>query len=367
MPENPHEPHPHKKIADTRAARQAFLTVERILAIFVFIFRRLVGRVPGGATAKIFNAVRHQTGVTVNGRVLAAHDLPGPRIEDSAWTNFKRMIKQWITHDQPGAPLDIAWGESQKRRVHADGDGYYNTRFDAAPAAPGAESVSVTVANADPPTTTRASVLVPGDGARCLIVSDVDDTVLQTGASSFSTTIRTTLFSNELTRALVDGVAPLYQALRAGTSGGEENPFAYVTSSPWHLEGFLKSIFKNSGLPPGAFFMTDWGLDREKWFHRSHEDHKTKAIRRVLTWYPHLPAILLGDSGQRDPEIYTTILSEFPDRIAAVIIRDASRKRSRDVEVEALLAEAASDHTPCLLTRSTDEAAAFLRQAGWIL
>ncbi|CAN5244946.1 DUF2183 domain-containing protein [soil metagenome] len=353
-------------MADTPAARHALLTVERFVAVLVFFFRKVAGRVPDGATAKIFNAVRHQSGISINGRVLAAHHLPGPRIDDSAWINFKRMIKQWITHEQPGAPLDISWQDGQKRRVHADGEGYFTTRFELPPDHGIPASITVAVANSDPPELSQAPVLSAGANARFLVVSDVDDTVLQTGASSFWTMLRTTLFRNELTRTLVEGIGPLYQALRDGVTGREDNPFFYVTSSPWNLEGFLKNIFDRTGLPQGAFFMTDWGLDREKWFHRSHEDHKTDAIRRVLAWHPHLPAILLGDSGQRDPEIYTTILSEFPDRIAAILIRDAARKKTRDADVEALLAEAASDHTPCLLTRSTEEATIFLRDTGWI-
>jgi phosphatidate phosphatase APP1 len=36
--------------------------------------------------------------------------------------------------------------------------------------------------------------------------------------------------------------------------------------------------------------------------------------------------VLVGDSGERDPEVYATILSEFAERVDAVFIRNVSRE-----------------------------------------
>ncbi len=43
----------------------------------------------------------------------------------------------------------------------------------------------------------------------------------------------------------------------------------------------------------------------------------------------------MGDSGQKDPEIYAEVVAKYPDRIRAIYIRDASADQ-RDLEVKAI-------------------------------
>ena len=71
---------------------------------------------------------------------------------------------------------------------------------------------------------------------------------------------------------------------------------------------------------------------------RSHE-HKLGPIRRILETYPALSFVLLGDSGQQDPELYLRVLREHPGRICAIYIRDVSATR-RDRQVDELAAAA---------------------------
>ena len=54
----------------------------------------------------------------------------------------------------------------------------------------------------------------------------------------------------------------------------------------------------------------------------------------MLALYSDLPFILIGDSGQHDPEIYRQIVEEHPGRVLAVYIRNVSRdpKRIREIE-----------------------------------
>jgi phosphatidate phosphatase APP1 len=54
------------------------------------------------------------------------------------------------------------------------------------------------------------------------------------------------------------------------------------------------------------------------------QTHKLGQITHLLTTYPAKRFILLGDSSQRDPEIYQQALAQFPGRIAAIYIRDVT-------------------------------------------
>ena len=61
-----------------------------------------------------------------------------------------------------------------------------------------------------------ARVLIPSAGARLGVISDMDDTVLQSEITSFVRAARLMLLENARTRLPFPGVAAFYRALDAG-------------------------------------------------------------------------------------------------------------------------------------------------------
>jgi phosphatidate phosphatase APP1 len=116
------------------------------------------------------------------------------------------------------------------------------------------------------------------------------------------------------------------------------NPFFYVSSSPWNFFDLLDQFLSITGLPAGPLMLQDYGIDDAKLIHLSHDDHKTTQIHEIFETYPHLPFVLVGDSGQRDPEIYRDIARRFPRRTAAIYIRDVT-EAGRDTQVRAIAEE----------------------------
>ncbi|MCA9980902.1 MAG: DUF2183 domain-containing protein, partial [Anaerolineales bacterium] len=99
-------------------------------------------------------------------------------------------------------------------------------------------------------------------------------------------------------------------------------------------------------------FLQDYGFTPDQLLIATHAKHKKRYINTLLRAYPHLPFILMGDSGQKDPEIYAQIVAENPGRILAVYIRDVSHDQ-RDAEVETLAAQIAAHGVPmCLVPDS---------------
>ena len=78
-------------------------------------------------------------------------------------------------------------------------------------------------------------ILVPPPSARFGVISDIDDTVIQSRVSNFLQAARTVMLGNSRTRLPFPGVAAFYQALRNGIGGDEKNPIFYVSSSPWNI------------------------------------------------------------------------------------------------------------------------------------
>ena len=62
--------------------------------------------------------------------------------------------------------------------------------------------------------------------------------------------------------------------------------------------------------------------------------------------------VLLGDSGQKDPEIYTEIFDEFPERVLAIYIREVTGEKRRQV-VEELGEKAARRGVDLVLANET--------------
>lgn len=305
----------------------------------------------------------------VSGRVLRQRNLPEAGASDSEWRNFLNMTRNWFTDEVPHARLEARFRDVVVSG-EADEEGYFSIELPAGIETANAamwQEVELTLLDpvGDDPVTARAIVQLPSLGSEFGVISDIDDTVIHTGATDLFEMAKNTLLGNAHTRVVFNGVSALYAALARGIDGRGRNPFFYVTSSPWNVYGLLTEIFELRSIPRGPLFMTDWGIDDEKFLMSGHHSHKKGAIRRVLSFYPELKFILIGDSGQQDPEIYTDILNEFPGRILAVYIRDVT-ETPRDANVERLAEKADEMGVDLILAEESNAIAAHAVANGWI-
>jgi phosphatidate phosphatase APP1 len=155
------------------------------------------------------------------------------------------------------------------------------------------------------------------------VISDIDDTVIETGATDLRANWRRILLHAPSERLAVPGAAALYRAI-ARDHAAPARPFFYVSSSPWNLYGFLAEFMEMNAIPHGAMFLKDWGIDRDTLLMASHDALKLAAIREILGFYPEFRFLLVGDNGERDVHIYAAIVAEFGARVAAVFIRDVT-------------------------------------------
>jgi phosphatidate phosphatase APP1 len=88
-------------------------------------------------------------------------------------------------------------------------------------------------------------------------------------------------------------------------------------------------------------FLREWGLTVQSPLPRRGKGHKLELIRNMLALYRDLPFVLVGDSGQRDPEIYAQVVREHPGRVLAVYVRNVSRDPDRVRAIEALALQVA--------------------------
>ncbi len=199
----------------------------------------------------------------------------------------------------------------------------------------------------------EAQLFVPPPASRFVVISDIDDTVMFTGVANKIRMIWNLFFQGAQSRVAFPGVAAFYRALHEGTSGAEANPMLYVSRGPWSLYEVLDEFFKIHGIPVGpVLFLRDWGISPKRPLPRKAKDHKLELIRRMLAVYDDLPFVLIGDSGQHDPDVYARLARENPERIRAIYIRNVSDPKRTD-EIRALAEETAAAGSTLLLAADT--------------
>jgi phosphatidate phosphatase APP1 len=303
------------------------------------------------------------------GRVLREPRIPASAAGDPLWRILLAAWRRFESDEVPGARVR-ATAAGASVDLEADEEGYFSGWLEPRrPLPAGKRSVEVELELLDAPagSAVRATgeVLLAPATARFAVVSDIDDTVVPTEAGRLLRMARNTLLHNAHSRVPFPGVAAFYGALAAGR-GAEGNPFLYVSSGPWNLYDLLLEAFRLHGMPPGAVVLRDWGLSAEGLLPTRHRHHKLAAIRQALEVWSELPFLLVGDSGQQDPEIYREVAGDHPERVLAVYIRNVSRDLARPAAIGRLAAEVAEAGGTLLLAPTAWELASHAAERGWI-
>jgi hypothetical protein len=153
------------------------------------------------------------------------------------------------------------------------------------------------------------------------VISDIDDTIKDTQVSPLRQLLANT-FLREFRS--VDGMSELYQDwARNGCQ------FHYVSSSPWQLLDPLQRLCDQQRFPPGTFHLRTFrlGTDLMRKMLLLRQRGKAIVIHSLLSTFPERKFLLVGDSGERDPEIYCRAARRFPEQVQGIYIRDVAAKR----------------------------------------
>ena len=282
-------------------------------------------------------------GVVVRGRAL---DDPVPTeavAGEGVRASTRRTLRHFVTDELPGVPVRVSVAGATVEAT-TDAEGYFLVRLRPDASALTAPLTTGTVELADSyrgltePHTTTFDVFVPPGGARFGVISDVDDTILETGVQRVARMVKQTFTGSALTRTSFAGAPELYRDLAAGG-----NPFFYVSSSPWNLFPFLVAFLRHQDFPRGPILLRD--------LLGTSAGREAKAVRlhEILDLHPQLRFVLMGDSGEHDPQIYADLVRAYPGRVLAVYIREV-RLDPGDGRVEEVSSAWAED-VPFVLAR----------------
>jgi phosphatidate phosphatase APP1 len=161
------------------------------------------------------------------------------------------------------------------------------------------------------------------------VISDIDDTIKITEVPAGPRVVLRNTFLRDY--------KPVEEMIGRYREHGDAVMFHYVSGSPWQLHKLLGEFVKGN-FPEGAFHMKDLGkslLAAESWhdfvnFTKGSAatfDQKVEQIGRIMRAFPRRKFTLYGDSGEKDPEVFRQIKSEFGDQVKKIYIRDVVGER----------------------------------------
>jgi len=245
------------------------------------------------------------------------------KLSPAAQLRFNHRTALFHTESEEGKVFDVVFNDSPERKTMppSGADGRVNVRLViAAPrVAPTQEWLDFHAVTGPGELLHRfrgRAQIVPPQGVS--IVSDIDDTIKRTQVRD-----RRAMLLNTFARRFeaTPGMAGWYRAL-ARTPGTR---FHYLSASPIQLYPPLADFIREAGFPPGSMHLresTTWrtlipGDDDSR-------SHKLGVIARLLADFPQRRFVLVGDSGEADPEIYAQVFRDNPGRIDSIVIRDAT-------------------------------------------
>ena len=277
-------------------------------------------RIQGAVYAPLFDGFRDRLLVRLLQRALKSE---GDIIESDV---FRRRVARFLATHQGGKRIFIRVGRKiyrLRRRTQANGHfrGILRLRLPEVARLANDGHIENGWLNYE--------VLGNDDDSRCFVghsmligptglsvISDIDDTIKHTGVPN-----RGELLANTFLRefASVPGMSNLY---RQWANHGAA--FHYVSSSPWQLFEPLEELCRDNSFPWGTYHLrtlrvkdprvlsllmpTRWG--------------KHRMIRSILKAFPQRRFILVGDSGEKDPELYGAAARRYPNRVVRIYIRD---------------------------------------------
>ena len=279
---------------------------------------------------------------------------------------FLDTFRRFNSDEVGGIALEVQLGKN-RFTVTTDREGYYrlDTPWKAmsVPTESGWLQAEIRLQNGK--VKAIADIYQPVNNATFGILSDVDDTVLQTDMNSWLKLrmLYHTFFKNARQRLPMKGMPDLLNALTKGKRGNEMNPVFYVSDSPWNIYDVIVDFMKIQHLPKGPLLLRDYG--RQIIFNKKlFDSHKIRTISHILETYPSLPFIMLGDTASHDADHYLHFAKKYPGRILAIYIRHT--QNTSNARRVAKLIDAHSGKG-AMIVNSSSEIMQHARRKGWLV
>jgi phosphatidate phosphatase APP1 len=290
------------------------------MALMLWLCACSVVVLPRSLLAKDEIAVAVYTGygtpssIFLSGRVLVDKGLAAPDPQRSSMSNLADALRRLESDEVAGVEVVVSVGwHSWIRQTDDDGLWSVDAKGLKPPLTPGRHPVRVQLNSKSGEPTGSGSVVVLSSEAGVAVVSDYDDTVVHSYVTDKVQMVKQALLRNPAQLLPVSGVVETYQAAeRAGAA-----VFFYLSGSPQNFYERINDFLRLHELPRGPLLLKNFGDDPLF----AQEEYKIRHIEELIGRLPNVKLVLIGDSGERDPEVFAKIAAEHPNRIIGILIR----------------------------------------------
>ena len=251
------------------------------------------------------------------GALFAAHQAMGLGDRDARSARFESVARWFMVDNERGKELPITVGGTQVTLPKSGSDGHARlwVRLPDNGNRATTQWLDMETRARDGRRFRALVQLVPPTGVT--VVSDVDDTIKVTEVLLGKRRILERTFLEPF--EAVSGMAARYRDWR--DDGGAV--FHYVSASPWHLYPELSRFMSRNKFPTGTLHLRQFRVkDERRWnLLASPRRHKLREISTLVSRYPKRRFVLVGDTGESDPEIYGELARAHPKQIAAIAVR----------------------------------------------
>lgn len=159
------------------------------------------------------------------------------------------------------------------------------------------------------------------DDSGVIVISDIDDTIKVTQVRDRGATLRNTFLEPFQP---VPGMPAVYHEWAEKCHAH----FCYVSASPWQLYSPLADFIQSNGFPSGVFYLKSFRWKDESFFNlfEGPEKYKPTVIEPLMKRFPSHKFVFVGDSGEKDPEIYGALAREHSEQVAKILIRNVTEE-----------------------------------------
>jgi phosphatidate phosphatase APP1 len=251
----------------------------------------------------------------------------GSTVQDAE--EFWRRIRPLVSDNEGGEQVKIKLGEKTYIMPDSSAGGRITgnitlTHSEAQHLMDSMGWITYTATSEDNRTFTGKVQLIRVNGVS--IISDIDDTIKITEVYKDKKTMLINTFNRPMKAA--PGMSAFYRKLNIS-----DTRFHYLSGSPWQLFSVLDKFISDNSFPAGSFNMKEFRANpgsSDFWdfiASGSTLEFKKNEIKKIMTSYPGRLFILIGDSGEHDPEIYGWAAGTFPNQVKEIYIRNVIHEK----------------------------------------
>ncbi len=271
-----------------------------------------------------FSAISNGASILVQGHLTYTNIKDLSFIEFGRRKTFRTLMSLYRTraYGRKSARLEFDKGHVE---VMTDADGSFLVKTSAVPSNATLQKVSLESGR-------EAKVIdnlyyreVQLISAQCVVISDIDDTLLHSFIHSKFRMFRTLMFTSMEKRKAVKDMFDLISWFSAKGAAS-----FYLSNSEQNLYPLIYRFLLYNKFPPGPIFLKKlrglWEVIANIKRPLTHL-HKEQILDEVMAFFPDRKFILMGDNTQNDLLIYLFAAERFPGRVSHVIIRKVVSKK----------------------------------------